>query len=178
MKVYRIKTDVNHYQYFLTENESEAMALITDCKRRKASWQPPSVFIYEPLHEAGDFYSFYGGTLILSPEATELLRTFLEMAGELLPLPFESKVYTLLNVTECINCLDRERSEWRTEEKVGIPKRYVFHRNRFSESMIFKIPETNRADVLVLDREDGESLVDALREYDIKGYILELLWTD
>lgn len=178
MKVYRIVTDVDKYQYFLTQNEKDALDLLTDCKPRAMSWKPPSVFVYEPLHKAGDFYSFSTCTLITNPEATEKLRTFLEMAGELLPLPFESEVYTLLNVTECINCLDHDHSEWRTAEKVGIPKRYVFHHDRFSESTIFKIPETHRADVLVLDREDGESFVDALRDHDIKGYTLELLWTE
>lgn len=177
MKVYKIRNDINNYQYFLTENEHEAIQLITDCKPRTASWQPPSVFIYKPFHKAGDFYNFSSGTLIISPDATESLRTFLEMAGELLPLPFESKVYTLLNVTECINCLDRQRSEWRTEEKIGIPTRYVFHPNRFSESVIFKIPETHNVDVLVLDREDGEGFVDALRDHNIQGYELELLWS-
>jgi hypothetical protein len=37
-----------------------------------------------------------------------VLEEFLEMAGELLPLPYRGEEYTIVNVTECINCLDHE----------------------------------------------------------------------
>lgn len=177
MKVYRLDNDGNHYQYFLTEDENDEVKLITDCTPLASTWEPPPVYIYKPRLKAGDLYNFHGGSLIFSPAATEKLRTFLEMAGELLPLPFESQVYTLLNVTECINCLDRKNTKWRYAEDSWPIDHYAFHRNRFSESTIFKIPETCKAEVLVLDREDGDSIVDALREHDIKGYRLELLWS-
>ena len=124
-------------------------------------------------------YNFSSGSPIFSPLATELLLTLLEMAGELLPLPYEGGVYTLLNVTECIDCLDSGRSEWHytaSGERVGGPNRYVFHSKRFSESLIFKIPETNRAEVLLLDREDGEGFLDLAQEHGLVGYRLELLW--
>ncbi len=181
MKVYRLQNDVNHYRYFLTAEDSDPMSLITYCSPLLETWIPPDVFVYEPLHKPGAMYDFSSGSPIFSPEATEVLRTFLEMAGELLPLPYEGEIFTLLNVTECINCLDQKRSEWRyspSGERVGGPSRYMFHRTRFSESLIFKIPETHRAEVLVLDREDGEGLVDAIQEDGLEGIDLELLWTD
>lgn len=177
MKVYRFENDVNRYQCFFTEDENDEVKLMTDCTPLASTWEPPPVYIYMPRLKAGDLYNFHGGSLIFSPAATEKLRSFLEMAGELLPLPFESQVYTLLNVTECINCLDRKNTKWRYAEDSWPIDHYAFHRNRFSESDIFKIPETCNVEVLVLDREDGGSFVDALREHEIKGYRLELLWS-
>ena len=182
MKVFRLNNDVNRYQYFLTENESDAMKLISNCAPSKATWLPPPVFVYKPRHQEGDFYNFYSGTPILTPRATELLRDYLEMSGELLPLPYKSEIFTLLNITECINCLDEQNSEWLHEsypgEKSGPIKKYVFHPDRFSESDIFKIPETSPVEVLVLDREEGEGCIDILRNSDITGYELTLLWED
>lgn len=180
MKVYRLRNDIDRYQYFLVEEESQALTLGTDCAPRLASWRPPRVFIYEPLHRPGALYNFSYDSPIFSSHATEVLRMFLEMAGELLPLPYEGEVYTLLNVTECINCLDHDRSEWRYVEgqRRGGIKCYMFHRTRFSESLIFKIPETHRSEVLVLDREDGEGFVDAIQAHGLEGIDLELLWTD
>jgi hypothetical protein len=105
------------------------------------------------------------------------------MAGELLPLPHEGREYTVLNVTECINCLDQDASQWSlnpsTGERVRLV-RYAFHRDRFSESPIFKIPETCRAEVLVveglLDPEDEFRSV--VRRAQLRGLIFEQLWED
>jgi len=179
MQVFRLKSDVNHYQYFLTEERTLGEQLLTDCSRREDTWVPPKVFIYMPLLRKGDLFNFSGGSLIFSPSATEKLRMHLEMAGELLPLPYQGETHTLLNVTECINCLDQEKTEWVTAPDGTRlwPGRYVFHPGRLSESDIFKIPETYRAEVLVVDRDDDEGFVAALKEHDIQGYILELLWS-
>jgi hypothetical protein len=180
MKVYRLDNDVNRYQYFLPDEESDVMSLLTDCTSRLETWTPPGVYVYKPRHKPGALYNFSSSSLIFSPHATEILRDFLEMAGELLPLPYEGKIYTLLNVTECINCLDQKRSEWHltpSGELVNL-RRYVFHPKRLSESLIFKIPETYGAEVLLLDREDGEGFLDMARAHGLEGFRLELLWTD
>lgn len=177
MKIYRVQNDVEHFQYFLTEKEEDTRALLMDCTRRAHVWHPPQVYIYEPLLQEGDFFQFAGGCLILSPRATELLRTHLEMAGELLPLPYNGTTYTLLNVLECINCLDAERTGWAEWEGRRLhPERYVFHSNRFSESELFKIPETYRAEILVVERDPDEGFVADLKRFDVQGYELTLLW--
>lgn len=156
-KVYRIATDVNHYQYFFAEHESEEVKLLTDCLPRSMLWEPPSVYVYKPRLTTGDFYSFHQCSLITSPRATIALAPFLEMAGELLPLPYNGQEYTLLNVTECINCLDHERTTW-LKDATGaniVPLQYVFHNNRFATSSLFKIPETYGGEILVVDRDQG-----------------------
>lgn len=179
MQVYQFRNDVNHYQYFLAEEVAEEIHLRTDCAEREVSWTSPKVYIYKPFHKKGDLFHFSDSGPIFGPSATEKLRMHLEMAGELLPLSYQGEIYTLLNVTECINCLDQEKTEWVTAPDGTRlwPGRYVFHPDRFSESDIFKIPETYRAEVLVIDRDDDEGFVAALKEHNIQGYTLELLWS-
>jgi hypothetical protein len=179
MKVYRFCNDVEHYQYLLAERPEDEDKLRTQCARLKATWTPPPVVIHQPLLNAGALYNFHCDTPIFTDRAANLLRTHLEMAGELLELPFNGQSYWMLNVLECINCLDAKKTQWRESggERLS-PEQYVFHRNRFSESNIFKIPETYRSEVLVVDREDDEGFVDELIEYQLEGYTLQLLWTD
>lgn len=177
MRVYRITSDED-YQYFLTEDEHRSLDLWMDCTPRRATWDPPPVFIYKPLLKRGDFFNFGGDKLILSPRAAELLRWHLEDAGELLPVPFEGETYTLLNVTECINCLDTARTEFRVRNSTRIfpPLLYVFHPDRFPESDIFKIPETHKAEVLVVERDPEDGFLADLKRFGIQGYKLTLLW--
>jgi hypothetical protein len=178
-KVYRIQNDVTDYQYFLTESDDDALRLTMGCKPLLDTWIPPDVFIYEPLHKRGDLFNFNSSSLILSSRATEALRPFLQAAGELLEVPYEGQSFWLLNVLQCVDCLDEARTGWREFEGIRLaPERYVFDPDRLPTSRLFKIPQTRRAEVLILDREDGKGFVDALVEHHIEGYELELLWTD
>ncbi|KAB8141081.1 hypothetical protein F8S13_21430 [Chloroflexia bacterium SDU3-3] len=182
MKVSRIYTDVNHYQYFLGEKDEDEIALLTDGTSRKDSWSPPSVYIYKDKLIPGNFLGFHGDSLILNPQATKVLSSFLSEAGELLPLPYKGEVYTLLNVTQCISCLDAEETEWSTMSN-GLrlyPRKYVFNPKLFAKSRIFKIPETRGAEVLVVDLEKGdeEELLDCISKNNLKGLIFEELWHD
>jgi hypothetical protein len=116
----------------------------------KDGWVPPDVYIYEPLLKTGDLYNVDQNTPIFSTMAAEALRTHLEMAGELLELHYKGQSYWLLNVLECVNCLDEVRTTWAEYDGVKLsPDKYVFHSNRFSESGIFKISATYRSEVLV-----------------------------
>jgi hypothetical protein len=178
-KVYRIQNDVTDYQYFLTESDDDALRLSMECKPLLHTWIPPEVIIYEPLLKRGDLFNFNSSSLILSPRATEALRPFLQAAGELLEVPYEGQSFWLLNVLQCVDCLDEAKTGWREHKGIRLaPERYMFHPDRLPASCLFKIPQTCRGEVLILDREDGKGFVDALVEHHIEGYKLELLWTD
>ena len=183
MKVFRILPDGNNYQYFLTEKEEDGRKLITNCQPRLATWNPPTVYVYEPLHRKGDFFQFSRSVLISNTRATEALRSFYEMAGELLPLPYHGEVYTLLNVTECINCLDEEKSEWEYYEGTEVKhllKRYVFHPNRFSASALFKIPQTYGIELYAVEGsgEVEEEFREVVKKNHLQGLIFQELWSD
>ena len=52
-------------------------------------------------------------------KASENLRDILEMAGELLPIEYKNEPYSLLNVTEYMDCLNHERTEWVVGKNTG-----------------------------------------------------------
>jgi hypothetical protein len=184
ISVYEIRVDVNHYQYFLPQEESDWLdRLYMDCTLRSANWNPPEVYVLYPRLKAGDFYNFGSELLITSPRATEILRTHLEIAGELLPIFYQGQQFTLLNVTECINVLDGEKTEWRLDEETGVriaPKKFVFHRNRFTESTLFKIPETNWGQIYVVEGllDPEEEFRYVVESHGLEGLLFKEIWND
>jgi hypothetical protein len=55
-----------------------------------------------------------GATFAVRAEALNRghLSVFLQRAGELLPLEYNEEEFFVLNITECIDALDRSRSSW------------------------------------------------------------------
>ena len=176
MRVFSVRNDVNRYQYFLSKDEEDALALSTACTPRAASWKPPPVYIYKPKHTRGDFYQFGVATLICSPRATDALHAHLAEAGELLPLPYEGQVFTVLNVLTCADCLDHERSIPRP----GSYKSYVFRPDALAtlSSTLFKIPETCRGDLLLVEglRAPEAEFRAVVEAAGLRGLVFEQLW--
>jgi hypothetical protein len=90
-------------------------------------------------------------------------------------------MFTILNVTECIDCLDHEKVVWKYDKLTKSPiiiEKYAFHNNRFTESCIFKIPETSSGEVLLVEglRDQQSEFRKVLENYDLKGLTFELLW--
>ena len=66
------------------------------------------------------------------------------MAGELLPVNCTEFNGYLLNITQCVNCLDHDFCEYVKDEDTGKSfglKKIVFQKSMIPESTIFKIPE-------------------------------------
>lgn len=113
-------------------------------------WQPPKVFSFQPRLREGDLCNFglggFGNVFAVRPEALEHghLAKFLESAGELLPLPYEGREFTVLNITECFDALDRERTVYR--EPVELDE--------------FELAKLDEIDRQCLEEDDLERVVD------------------
>jgi hypothetical protein len=156
MKVYRVVADVNQYQSLSpTDEEIWATERLTfDGSGRVKSWTAPEVFVLHPLLAKGDFMHLAPGTIVARPRALELLAKQFEMAGEILPLQHEGESLGVLNVTECINALDEDRTVWLLDGGSGrrvFPKSYVFRSDRFTDAPLFKIPPTCRGELLTVE---------------------------
>ena len=122
LRAFKVEPDVNRYQYFLWDIERAPSGVTYDTMACGGSpkgkkWKPAPVYIHAPRHKRGDFWSIGlgGGGLGIAPwafEKVEALHMFAEMAGELLPVRYQEQTFMLLNITECIECLDPERSKW------------------------------------------------------------------
>lgn len=179
-RVFRLRNNVNDYQSFIIEPASEWRRLHMDGTPKASEWVPPSVTLVNDFHKAGSFYQSGNDHLITSPHATEILRPFLEIAGELLPLPYGGKTYTVLNVTPCTDCLNRRKTEWvygvTTGKVIGVQK-YVFRKSKLPRSPLFKIPDWPTP-VLVVERPDDppELNFKYVVETKLEGLMFELLW--
>jgi hypothetical protein len=183
MKVFRVVPDVRNFQT-LTPDDMDwwaDFALSIDCFPKKDVWKPSMFYVRQPKLRVGNFWDITPGFLVADDKAAAHVEEFFEMAGEVLPLPFEGRVFSLLNVTQCLNCLNHEASQWREPAaRTGRPLKYVFHPRRMDEAGLFKIPETQRAEVLFLEREgDPETeFKAAVESHGFTGLIFEELWSD
>ena|SRR5579871_1393525 len=182
MKVYKIRADVGNYQSLLLSDDALAAtdAVIFDGMPKASTWKPIELYCLYPKLKQGDFYGFVSGTLVIPPATLDKTRMFFEMAGELLPVIYNQETWYLINILECINALDQDRSEWLLTEdgrKVSLRK-YAFHQNRFVVSSLFKVPETCRAHILTYERsKDPDEEFKAFVESEgLTGLVFEEVW--
>jgi hypothetical protein len=182
MKIYRVRPDVNDYQYFLLEDDSLALSemLTFDGTPVADKWTAPAVYILEPKLRSGNFPDLFSRAVIVVDEiALETLRGLLEMSGELLPLPHGDKLYHVVNVTGCFNVLDINRTRWRYEKGRPPIDHYVFHRKRLTETPLFKIPETCKSEILTCEglNDPEHEFKGQVERLGLKGLIFDELWS-
>ena len=154
MKIYHVKADSNNVQWILPKGVEDNLldVLSFDCVSKKNQYNDISWYIHNPKDVKGNFYTGITGALVFDQIVYDSeLFTFFEMAGEIMPIHLETgeELYAL-NVLECVNMLDKENSvyDYYDDGSKGRILKYSFHKNRLSESSIFKIPETSRTQVL------------------------------
>ncbi len=186
MKVYRIDVNADEYQLLLPTSNSDAVynMLDFDGKSKESNWEPIEFYIDNPLAKKGNFFALSNGAAFACDEmAIRKLPTFLGFGSELLPIYLEdgTKLF-IVNVTDCVNALDQDKTQFDHYEdgSKGRVLNFVFHSYRFSESSIFKIPET--ANIHVLTYSGVKSPVDefynAYNESGLEGLAFELLYSE
>lgn len=114
MKIYRVNCLLDDYQsleqdYKEPQSQEEGVAFLKrgDILRRGQPvfepLTPPEVFSRRPKLPRPDFWYFQNySALAMPPVTVEKARRFLEEAGELLPLPYKSDTFSVLNVLRCV----------------------------------------------------------------------------
>jgi|GEM_PF-1439205 len=114
MKIYRVNCLLDSYQsleqdYEEPQSQEEGAEFLRrgDILRRgqpvTEPLTPPEVFSRRPKLPSPDFWMFQNySALAMPPETVEKVRPFLGEAGELLPLPYKSKTFSVLNVLRCV----------------------------------------------------------------------------
>ena len=185
MKVYKIRLDVNHYQSFQIEFEGDDFPLdefTFDGNPKAATWKPPEVFVLHPKLKAGDFYAFCAGAFAAREASLREVRMHLEIAGELLPLIHEGERFVVLNVTDCINVLDQERTVWDiyADGTRGLIRHPAFLPSRFTASSIFKIPEDNSVEIFTYEgfKSPHDEFKPTYERLGLTGLRFEEVWSD
>jgi hypothetical protein len=179
--IYQVKRD--HGCQFVWAVDSHG-DLMMDGSPRKNEWTPVAVYNRMPQLEETDFYQYHPSGLIINERALEAFgQAYLETYAEVLPLicdephcPAE-KLY-LINVTECVNCLDHAKTVWKGLSRILFVKP-AFRSERLPwPGTLFKIPETSATAVYLC--EDTDASTNAFREVmersQLRGLIFETIW--
>lgn len=112
--------------------------------------------------------------MVLSRGALDVLLPHIGSYAQELPLDFDERSYSLLNITRVIDALDESRSElyrFPSSGRVGDILRYVFKTELVKDEFIFKIPQLPRNAVFVTNR-----FVEIVTEAGLTGFDFQLLW--
>jgi hypothetical protein len=160
-------------------------SLIMDGRIKGSDWQPPRVYNPAPHLQATDFYNADSSCLIFNSRAMEVFKgsDILGEFAEIFPLTCEGEGCPegglfLLNIADCINCLDHEKTIW----KDGVMEQMVFRPERSTwayKGYLFKIPETSRTEIYMRAESNDPyppAFKDQVDEYDLKGLYFEEVW--
>jgi hypothetical protein len=156
-------------------------------------WKPVRFYVDKPKLPRPDFFMQTRGW-ICNERAMLLAGEAMEMAGESLPVEIEGETgqFAFFHITNCINVLDPEKSEW---EVLGPVKGYkslesytarqlkrpAFRPERFGEESLFKIPEDYGIRSYCLERsgdpDDGEFKA-VVEHHKLTGLTFDLIWSD
>lgn len=184
MKVYRVKSDVAKYEWLVPSvPDEEILALTTfDCSERSSDWAPPIVSVLDTSALKGDFAYYTPGALVAASRSIHNIGRFFQLAGELLELRCGNEIFSLLNITYCVNALNLSRTEWNKTQigsNISI-KRPCFRTERLAnlKSTLFKIPETSHGSVLTLelDRDPRYEFKAFVESTGLEGLIFDEIW--
>jgi hypothetical protein len=156
MRVFRVKSDVNNYRWLVPDvPDSDLLTHTTfDCTERFETWEPQRISFLDAAASQGDFAYYAPGALVSTPTSNRRINEFFEKAGEVLPLWSDGEVYSLLNVTLCVDALNNNETQWFEVDgrKISIRK-HCFQSDCLLNlrSSLFKIPETSTGSVLALE---------------------------
>jgi hypothetical protein len=184
VRVYKVEHD-HEYQLLLPVREGDVELLECDCSRKSDEWRPPPVNIAEPELRKGNFFHFDSDALICDDRCLEVLGEFFRRSGEVLDPPHEAKMYHLINVTSCIDRLDRRNAKYdvvgsSAQGELVLIKKYAFHRDRLLDSGLFKIPEESVSSILLVEgfRKPQLEFRSLVRTAGLTGLTFELVWSE
>jgi hypothetical protein len=192
MKVFKLTCDGDKFKNLEIDrrgyaSDTEYKAAFEDLRFggiEKSDWKPPKMHFGNPLKRDPDFWmvGIASGSFAVGPRALKLVYSFLEMSGEVLPLPVKGLELSVLNVLQVYDCIDPDRSEWRTipnsNERGGLLKPFFVPEN-MKQSTLFKFPEWRHKVFCWEEDRDPETEFKACVEKNkLKGLEFELVWSD
>lgn len=186
MRVYEVEADVDHFMQFVCEDEAftESALFCLDGTPRAEIWTAHKMQPFSVSLECGDFSYVSGAcSLLIWPRARKILRDVIQQSGELLPVDIGKDECCLLNVTECVDCLDERATVWvygkETRKPIRI-KEYGFVPSKLPQSSLFKIPERRKTRIyategLVANEQTFKWLVEA---NGLRGLLFKLIWSN
>ena len=145
MKIFEVCLDVNKFQGFLWDTDGVSVfpyPRFVGTPIDRKTWPPGKVISLLPKGPKPDVWTvgLGSGAFAINLCAHPALEMFGEMAGELLPLPFNEETLSVFNILQCLDCLDEDATEWKQLVTTG-QRRVVtpcIRASRLTSSTLFK----------------------------------------
>lgn len=187
MKVYKISADFAHYDSCKIDyaacahkhqfDENELLIDFDGTPQAKSWW--PRIMVRNHDNPLGDYVNkISSDVIILERKAIEKLRDIMGKV-EILPLECDFGDYWAINVLAVLECIDREKSMYKTFSKSlrnGRPKimrfiKYAFLQEVICGHHIFKNADEPKSAIFV-----DEVFVNTVNEHGITGFKFDLVW--
>ena len=187
MIIYNVNADVDTVQTICPSQDinNELFAKLNfDGYSKIDSWVPIEFFVFNPLAKKANFFSLTNsGAFACDKRAADCLWKFLDFGIELLPIYLDDGTELfIVNVIDCVNALDQKNTvfDYYSDETRGRILKYVFHDNLFSESSVFKIPETANTQVLTYTgvKSPEEEFYTAYSDSKIEGLVFDVIYSN
>lgn len=176
MKIWRIQADQNRYASFTstpTLSIEELRAI--DGRSLASNWETRKLDCTNDSNlPFGDVVGF-GAYFLVNASVLQLFIDLGISGIEYLPMEYQGITYYLPNVTEMIDCLDKQRSKAlyspSNKDRILFVNKYCFHEHLIGEKIMFRLKDEPHRIAFVT-----ETVVSALREAGMKGFCYELVY--
>jgi len=163
--------------------EVEYTRELVKCSPMLQAWRPLRLFAESPRLKMGNFARSWGGGFLLDARARSVMSPLLDSTVEFLPfLPYEGEVLHLLNVLECVDCLDEVRTKYVTDKETGAKLaeilEYHFLPERLSWPPLFRLPKRSALFALTRHASIKEEFKAVFEREGLTGLKFEKLWSD
>ena len=178
MNIYEISNNCDIYDslYYVNQEDSEIVDRVLGYgiyadRPFNQEWKPIAVRIY-PKQKRGDFIGL-PGTLGCNKQAYKILEPLIKNSVELLPLNCKEGNYSLIKVTDIVDCLDYDNStiDRFDDGRVMWVDSFAFYPEKIQNKHIFKIPELNAVYLV------SQTFKNCVEIHGLEGLIFRLVWS-
>ena len=152
MTVYEVKPDFTFQSFHTSAPESEEFVEVEysreliKCDRMHLTWRPLRLYEEHACRKRGNFARSWGGGFLVDSRAMSAIQPIVGDGCEFLPmLPYKGETLYLMNLLTCVDCLDKERTEFAVDEASGTKlsrvMKYSFNRDKIPSASLFKLPK-------------------------------------
>lgn len=164
--ILEIRNDgINEFATLVADETLDPMSSLFECNGQPKSWlERPQVLLSQSARKKkklprADISHLWLGSIVLNQRAYDALHELLLPFGQLLELDCLGESEYLYNVTNLVDCIDKNQSE--LYENGALKKEVFYPQFDTSQAMIFKAPETAHARIYINQaaREQMEEVV-------------------
>ena len=175
MKIWILDSDVDNYENVITNGTPDLDFLSSfDGRRKEAEWDILSVARMYGNRDMSNTPGFSPHILIVDEKAYDALKDVLKNDAEFLPVELEGKRLYILNVIKVLDCIDYDKSEYKTfrdGKRIMRFKKYAFIESAIVGNEIFKIKDEPLKRPFVTTK-----FKDIVENSNLTGFKFELVW--